>query len=135
MDTICKILKIPTPQKEYRFEPTRRWRVDYCWPEWKLAIEIEGGVWSRGRHLRGGGFLKDMEKYNTLTIKGYHLLRFTPQELQQGIPISWIQAFMEMRKEGSLDAIWAEVRAKEKELLHAAFSGEPVTEREVKEVD
>jgi len=35
---------------------------------------------------------------------------------------------------GSLDAIWAEVRAKEKELLHAAFSGEPVTEREVKEV-
>jgi hypothetical protein len=35
---------------------------------------------------------------------------------------------------GSLDAIWTEVRAKEKELLHAAFAGEPVTEREVKEV-
>ena len=35
---------------------------------------------------------------------------------------------------GSLDAIWAEVRAKEKELLHAAFAGEPVTEQEVKEV-
>jgi hypothetical protein len=35
---------------------------------------------------------------------------------------------------GSLDAIWAEVRAKEKELLHAASTGEPVTEREVKKV-
>jgi len=100
MDTICKILKIPKPQKEYRFEPTRRWRVDYCWPEWKLAIEIEGGVWSRGRHVRGGGFLKDMEKYNTLTIKGYHLLRFTPKELREGIPIVWIKAFLwEMKKE------------------------------------
>jgi len=35
---------------------------------------------------------------------------------------------------GSLDAIWAEVRAKEKELLHAASAGEPVTEQEVKKV-
>jgi hypothetical protein len=41
-----------------------------------------------------------MEKYNTLTIKGYHLLRFTPKELREGIPIVWIKAFLwEMKKE------------------------------------
>lgn len=38
------------------------------------------------------------------------------------------------RVRGSLDAIWAEVRAREKELLDAAFAGEPVTEEQVKEV-
>lgn len=36
--------------------------------------------------------------------------------------------------EGSLDAIWAEVRSREKDLLAAAFAGQPVTEQEVKEV-
>jgi hypothetical protein len=35
---------------------------------------------------------------------------------------------------GSLDAIWAEVRTKEKELLEAVTAGEVVTEEEVRQV-
>ena len=71
---------IPEPIREYKFHPERRWRIDYCWPEHKLAVEIEGGVWTYGRHNRAASFLKDMEKYNALTLMGFHLLRFTPQQ-------------------------------------------------------
>lgn len=65
---------------EYKFHPKRRWRIDFAFPEIKLAIEIEGAIWVRGRHTRGSGFIKDMEKYNNLALLGWKLLRFTSQE-------------------------------------------------------
>lgn len=65
--------------REYRFHPKRLWRFDYALPALKLAIEIEGGTWSGGRHITPTGFLKDMEKYNTATSMGWSVLRFTPQ--------------------------------------------------------
>ena len=41
------------PEREVRFHKTRRWRFDFAYPEKLLAIEIHGGVWSKGRHGRG----------------------------------------------------------------------------------
>ena len=72
---------LPMPELEHRFHETRRWRIDYAWPNHKLAVEREGGIWVRGRHTRPQGFLKDLEKYNELTLKGWRLLRFTPKDL------------------------------------------------------
>jgi very-short-patch-repair endonuclease len=68
-------------EAEYRFNPDRRWRFDYAIIEHKIAIEIEGGCWIRGRHSRGVGMVADMEKYNTATILGWKILRYTPQNI------------------------------------------------------
>ncbi len=65
---------------EYKFHPTRRWRFDFCNPLHKMAVEIDGAVWSNGRHTRGSGFIKDMEKLNAAAVLGYSVLRFTPQQ-------------------------------------------------------
>ena len=67
--------------KEHKFHPVRRWRFDYAIPTAKIAIEVEGGVWTGGRHTSPKGFLNDMEKYNTATIMGWRLLRTTPDRL------------------------------------------------------
>ena len=67
--------------KEYRFHPKRKWRFDYAFPAVKLALEVEGGVWTRGRHTRPKGFLNDVEKYNAATLLGWRVLRTTPTEL------------------------------------------------------
>jgi very-short-patch-repair endonuclease len=67
--------------KEYKFHPVRRWRFDYAIPEYKIALEVEGGVWSGGRHISPKGFLGDMEKYNTATLMGWRLFRTTPDNL------------------------------------------------------
>lgn len=64
--------------KEYAFHPTRRWRFDYAIPQYKIAIEVEGGVWISGRHINPKGFLGDMEKYNEATRLGWRLIRCTP---------------------------------------------------------
>jgi hypothetical protein len=69
---------------EFRFHKRRRWRFDYAWPRYRVALEVEGGVWSGGRHVRGKGFLGDMEKYNAAVIGGWRILRVTPQQLADG---------------------------------------------------
>ena len=69
---------------EYRFHRQRKWRFDWAWPAEMLALEIEGGAWTGGRHTRGKGFLGDMEKYNTAVLAGWRILRVTPQQMASG---------------------------------------------------
>lgn len=64
--------------KEFRFHPVRRWRFDYAFPKFKVALEVEGGVWTGGRHVSPKGFLGDMEKYNTAAVMGWRVLRTVP---------------------------------------------------------
>lgn len=75
---------IETPEAEFRFHLTRRWRFDYAWPDRKIAVEIDGGIWSRGRHTRGFGYLGDMEKQNHAGLSGWRIFKFTPQQLKKG---------------------------------------------------
>lgn len=74
---------LPPPEQEYRFHSVRRWRFDFCWPTSKLAVEVEGGTWVRGRHVRGTGYEGDCEKYNAAVLGGWRVLRFTPAMLKQ----------------------------------------------------
>ena len=63
---------------EYKFHPERKWRIDYFINgKIKLAIEIEGGIWTSGRHTRPAGFIADMEKYNAMTELGIYLYRLS----------------------------------------------------------
>lgn len=67
--------------KEFKFHPKRRWRFDYAIPEYRIALEVEGGVWTSGRHTRPQGFLGDIEKYNAATLMGWRVFRTTPDDL------------------------------------------------------
>jgi very-short-patch-repair endonuclease len=69
---------------EYRFHPERRWRFDFAWPSKKIAVEIEGGTWSGGRHTTGAGFEKDCEKYNAAVMLEWRVLRFTGKQVKSG---------------------------------------------------
>lgn len=70
--------------REHQFHPARRWRLDFAWPSHKLAVEVEGGTFSGGRHTRGTGYRRDIEKYNQLCLQGWHLLRFTTEMVKAG---------------------------------------------------
>lgn len=67
--------------KEYKFHPSRAWRFDFAIPECRVAVEVEGGVFNGGRHIRPDGFLRDMEKYNEAAAAGWLVLRVLPSEL------------------------------------------------------
>jgi hypothetical protein len=88
---MLKDAHIVGPVPEFRFSDTRKWRFDLAWPVYRLALEIEGGIWSQGRHVRGKGFLKDCEKYNEAAVLGWRLLRVTPDQLLTRDTITLIQ--------------------------------------------
>lgn len=85
---------------EHRFHPVRRWRFDYALLEHKIAIEIDGGVWLKGggRHNRGAGFIKDMEKLNAAASLGWLILRFTPQQRLKSETLEIIHQTIKLRK-------------------------------------
>jgi very-short-patch-repair endonuclease len=66
---------------EHRFHPTRRWRFDFAHVAAKVAIEVEGGQWTNGRHNRGDGYQGDCEKYNEAQIYGWVVFRLTGAQI------------------------------------------------------
>ena len=88
---ICQTDLKLTCVKEYKFHPKRRWRFDYAIPEHKIALEVEGGVWSQGRHTRPQGFLNDIEKYNTAGLMGWRVFRTTPESLYKTATLKMIK--------------------------------------------
>jgi len=88
-DKLCDLAGVPVPVAEYRFHPLRRWRFDWAWPEQKIALEVEGGIWIQGRHSRGAGMVKDMDKYNTAATLGWRVLRVTPKQIENGEALTW----------------------------------------------
>ena len=48
--------------------------------------EYEGGVWTKGRHTRGKGYINDTKKYNLAVMNGWKLLRYTVEDTKQ---VNW----------------------------------------------
>jgi very-short-patch-repair endonuclease len=69
---------------ELRFHPVRRWRFDLAVPARKIACEVDGGVFSGGRHTTGAGYTRDCEKINTATLMGWTVYRFTTGMVKDG---------------------------------------------------
>lgn len=90
-----KAAGLPEPVREHRFEPGRRWRFDFAWPERRVALEVEGGTYTRGRHCRPRGFQADSEKYNAATILGWSVLRVTGADVRSGRALQIISQRLE----------------------------------------
>lgn len=84
-------LKLPLPEQEFVFAYPRRWRFDFAWPEYLLAVEVEGGSYIGGRHSQGAGFHRDCEKYNEALLQGWRVLRVTPAHITSGEAIHWVE--------------------------------------------
>lgn len=85
---------LPAPVQQHKFHPVRRWRFDMAWPDYKLACEIDGGIWTRGRHVRGAGYRRDCIKGNEALILGWRVLHFTPDMVTDGSAIQYIEYAM-----------------------------------------
>jgi len=86
----AQIQMMPGLAIEYRFAPPRRWRFDFAFPAARVAVEVEGGTWSGGRHVRGAGFEADCEKYNRAALLGWRVLRFTPEMIRGQVALRMI---------------------------------------------
>ena len=89
---------LPAPESEYQFARAqlgRQWRLDWCWRDQRICLEVEGGtrITGGGGHQRvgrGGRYLSDMEKYNTLACWGWILVRVTYDMIADGRAMRWL---------------------------------------------
>ncbi len=98
LQSYCERKGYPVPLAELNFHAGRKWAFDLCWPitlmDPPTALEIEGGVWTNGRHTRGKGFLGDMEKYNEAVFDCWRLFRTTPEQIESGQAFALIDRIM-----------------------------------------
>lgn len=86
------------PEREYEFSAARGWRLDFAWPSIKLAVEIHGGQWTRGRHQRGKGFAADLEKMNAAQLAGWTVLQFTTDHMTK-MPVQVVEKVARLVRE------------------------------------
>lgn len=79
---------------EYRFHDSRMWRFDYAVPKMSFAIEIEGGIWTCGRHTTGKGFQDDLDKYNSAAASNWFIFRFSCQDVSIGKDLIILEDFL-----------------------------------------
>jgi very-short-patch-repair endonuclease len=80
---LCRAAGLPPPLPEFRFAAAqgRGWRFDYAWIDAQLALEVDGAIWSIGRHQRPDGWRKDQEKLNAAVVLGWRVLHVEPADL------------------------------------------------------
>jgi hypothetical protein len=95
---IASAAGLPVPQEEYRFHTKRRWRFDFAWPQFGIALEVEGGIWTGGRHSRGKGAKADMQKYNHAAAEDWLVFRCTPDRVYAASVLNLVREAYIMRR-------------------------------------
>lgn len=99
--TQCRFLRLPEPVRQLRFDPERKWAFDLAWPDYMVAVEVEGGQWipGGGRHQRGKGLDEDASKYNHAAIGGWLVLRITTDMVNDGRGVKFIERALQFLEE------------------------------------
>lgn len=93
-------------QREYRFAKELRrpdtgrpymYRSDF-FIEPDILVEVEGGIWTGGRHTQPKGFIADIEKYNLATLIGYRVIRIHRATIKDESAIRLVQELVAERK-------------------------------------
>jgi very-short-patch-repair endonuclease len=86
-EAMLRANRLPAPCYGFRFNAERKWRFDMAFPQHRVALEVDGGIWrkDRGAHGRPQNILRDMEKINAAQLAGWKVLRYTPEQLPAAI--------------------------------------------------
>ena len=80
--------------REYQAIPGRRFRFDFCWVKERLAVEIQGGTYSRGAHARPLGIKRDYEKGNLAVQFGWKVLQFDADMVKSGQALEFTEKML-----------------------------------------
>lgn len=90
----CEAHGLPKPVDEHPFHPTRKWRFDWLFDGW-LALEVNGGNFAGGRHVKPADLLSEYEKINEAQIMGYVVLIVTPEQVNDGSAFALVRRALE----------------------------------------
>ena len=92
------VKRVQTPRKDGRDIPNV-WVFDWACLEFKLIVEIDGGIWmpGGGAHSHPVDVTRNMLKRNDAALAGFYLLAFTPRQVKSGEAINDTERFLASR--------------------------------------
>jgi hypothetical protein len=92
----CKYHGLPRPEAELQIIPGRKFLHDFGWPAFRVVIEVQGGVWARGKsgHSSGTGIVRDMEKLSLTSVAGWRTIQVQPKDLMTTQTRNWLRAVL-----------------------------------------
>ncbi len=98
---------LPQPHEQYRWatEVTnengkpRQFRADFAWPQYRLLVEVQGGVWRRGggAHSHPSNIERDIEKAQCAALLNWLVFPVTTDEVKRGEAIQLLERFFASR--------------------------------------
>lgn len=92
--TQIKQAGLPEPEREVRLSSECAYRWDFVWHRYRLAVEINGGIWNVGGHSTGRGILRDMTKLRIATLAGYRSFQFSADAVEDGSAVNTVEQFI-----------------------------------------
>jgi len=83
---------LPDPAREVTFHEARKWRFDFLFTDYAVAVEYDGGVFDGDpSHSSISGILRDIEKINEAQLAGFTVIRVTAQTVENGTALRYIK--------------------------------------------
>lgn len=82
--------ELPWPQREFRF-CKRRWRWDFAFEHLLLAVEVQGGRWTKSTHNGGARQTKSFEKLAEAAVLGWKVIPVNAEMIENGTALALIQ--------------------------------------------
>ncbi len=84
--------KIKGFEREYYFHPERKWRFDFAHEGYRIAVELQGGIFGKkSGHNSGVGIRNGMEKLNEAQRLGWRVFQFYVDDVKSGAGILYLQ--------------------------------------------
>lgn len=86
-------------QRNCYFIRGRKFQADFWWPEKRLALEVDGGVFMpRSGHTSGLGYTSDRERDVEALLQGIITVRYTSDQVRNGYAIETFKRIFLARK-------------------------------------
>ncbi len=85
-------------EAEYQFHPKRKWRFDFAFPAEMVAIEVQGGLHTAGRHTRGNALEHEYEKLCEAAILGWRVLFVSSRMVLSGDAVKYVNRIIRKGK-------------------------------------
>lgn len=101
-DEFLSLLDLLGFEREYRFHPTRKFRLDAALPSIKVGVEYDGFVgasqgYGNVGHTSINGMKRDAEKANEALLLGWIVVRVNAETVKSGKAWEWIAQACDQR--------------------------------------
>lgn len=87
---------VPPLETQIPFSPARQYRLDFGFPEFRVGVEIQGGIFTRkGGHSSISGLIRDYEKLRECALCWWAVLPFDTATLRKN-PAACVDQVLEL---------------------------------------